>query len=220
MKRKSRRAFLGLTAKMIGGTSLLKMVPFFNAEAYATNETQVTGSNPSRVLVIYGSYHGSTREIASFIGNRLRKNGIQSDVKSTNEDINFSHYDSIIMGAPIHRGKWMKAALDFASVHSDSLTQVPLSCFFTCMAAAVPSPNKEIIGELQTHTQSIIEIFPEIPPSHIGVFSGKLDYDKCSFIESLVIRTFMNKNNLPSGDHRNWQVVGDWVDDLKNHDMV
>ncbi len=69
------------------------------------------------ILILYASFHGSTAQIAEFMGEKLNIQGISSSVKSINEHIDFSLYNGIIMGAPIHRGKWMGEAIDFVNKH-------------------------------------------------------------------------------------------------------
>lgn len=215
MKTINRREFLDFTKNLIGSLLLFNICPFSNYTVQAKNMLVSAEIKPTRILVIYASFHGSTAQIAVFIEKKLKKAGIVVEVTSINKDIDFSKYSGIIMGAPIHRGKWMDAAIDFVNSHRSDLKNLPIACFYTCMSKAKQPPSRETLKELLSYQTAMSDLFPDLPPSRIGSFAGALDYDKCSFFTKLVMWSIMRRNNLQAGDYRNWQAIEKWLGDIR-----
>ncbi len=211
MKTLNRREFLDFAKNLIGSLFLFITCPFLNTSVQAGNIFMPDKTNLSKILVIYSSLHGSTKQIAEFISGKLRKTGITAEVASIRENIDFSLYEGVIMGAPIHRGKWMEEAVDFVNNHRNDLMTLHFACFYTCMSKAKHPPTVESLKELSSYQNSMTELFPELPSSNIGIFAGALYYDKCSFLIKLVLWFIMRKNNLEEGDYRDWQAIESWV---------
>ncbi len=211
MIKKSRRTFLTQTRNLLGGLFLLNLTSPFISTVHAKKPVKATSNDPFKTLIIYGSNHGSTRGIAEFMGKKLEQSGISCDVKSIDDHIKFDRYSEIIMGGPIHRGKWMSTAIEFVEFNHNNLMRVPFSCFATCMAEAKQPPTRDSIRQVQSYKNSLIELFPQISPSNIEIFAGALDYEKCSFLAKLVMRTILWKNDVKPGDHRDWKAVEGWL---------
>lgn len=169
------------------------------------------------ILILYASFHGSTAQIAEFMGEKLNRQGITTSVKSINDQIDFSTFSGIIMGAPIHRGMWMNEAVDFVNKQRNKFNHLPFACFYTCMAKAKHPPSKESLDDLESFQAALIELFPSLSPSHIGSFAGMLDYDKCSFFTKLVMWLIMSKNGVEEGDYRDWQAIEGWLNEIKKY---
>ncbi|MBU2631738.1 MAG: flavodoxin domain-containing protein, partial [Proteobacteria bacterium] len=159
-----RRNFLSQTRNMLNCIFLFNLFPLLNSRLYAEKVTPESIKKPRKILIIFASYHGSTAQIAKYIGKRLESAGIQNETKSITEDINFYHYSSIIMGAPIHRGKWMKAATLFVTANFNSFMDIPFACFFTCMAEAKQPKTKETIKDIKSYQKAVLELFPGLRP--------------------------------------------------------
>lgn len=169
------------------------------------------------ILIIHATYHGSTTQIAEFIAEKLNNWGIDASVKSINDDVNFSSYNGVIIGAPIHRGKWMSEAIDFVNKYRQRFDQLPFACFYTCMSKAKQPPSEDTIEELAVYQSSVTDLFPNLSPSCVGSFAGMLDYNKCSFLEKLVMWWIMSKNGLKAGDYRDWQAIESWLNDIDKY---
>ena len=64
----------------------------------------------SRVLVAYGSKHGSTAEIAERIGDALRAGGHQVEVESAGAVGEIEPYDAVVLGSAVYGGRWRRDA--------------------------------------------------------------------------------------------------------------
>jgi menaquinone-dependent protoporphyrinogen oxidase len=170
-----------------------------------------------KILIIYASLHGSTAQIAEFMGEKLKKEGIIVAVKSIEDDIDFSSYSGTIMGAPIHRGKWMDGAVEFVKKNRIEFDQLPFVCFYTCMSKAKQPPSQQTLKELASYQTAMSELFPTIVHSNIGSFAGMLDYEKCNFLTKLVMWFIMRKNSLEAGDYRDWKAIESWLSDVKRY---
>lgn len=169
------------------------------------------------ILIIYASFHGSTAQIAEFMGERLEQKGISVSVKSIDDDIDFSSCNGIIMGAPIHRGKWMTDAEEFIKKHRKKVEQLPFACFYTCMSKAKQPPSESTLDELSSYQTAMTDLFPTVPSSHIGSFAGVLDYNKCNFLTKVVMWLILRKNDLEAGDYRDWQAIAKWLSFITNY---
>jgi menaquinone-dependent protoporphyrinogen IX oxidase len=49
-----------------------------------------------------------------------------------------------------------------------------------------------------------------LEPVAIGMFAGKLDYSKLSFLDRIIAKKVM-----PEGDWRNWETIRDWASELQ-----
>jgi menaquinone-dependent protoporphyrinogen oxidase len=51
-----------------------------------------------------------------------------------------------------------------------------------------------------------------VEPVDIGLFAGKMDYGKISFLERMIVSKIFG---VPEGDFRNWEAIQDWANNLR-----
>lgn len=66
------------------------------------------------VLVAYGSTNGSTREIAAWIGDELRANGLAAEVRPAAEVTDLAGYEAVVLGGAVYAAGWHHDARAFA----------------------------------------------------------------------------------------------------------
>jgi menaquinone-dependent protoporphyrinogen oxidase len=82
-----------------------------------------------RVLVTYGSKRGGTAEIAEWIGESLRAEGLDADVQPAEAVADVAPYDAFVIGGALYAMRWHKAARRFVRRHRDVLSQRPVWLF-------------------------------------------------------------------------------------------
>ena len=217
MKLMNRKEFLFITKSLVCSLFYFGINPLSLSGKSKDRPLVPLNTELSKIQIIYASFHGSTAQIAEYMGKKLEKIGISVSVKSIDDDIDFTACNGIIMGAPIHRGKWMTEAEEYIKKHSKKLEQLPFACFYTCMSKAKQPPSKDTLDELSSYQSAMADLFPTLSPSHIGSFAGVLDYDKCSFLAKLVMWSILSKNDLEAGDYRDWQAIEKWLSFTTNY---
>ncbi|MDX6312618.1 MAG: menaquinone-dependent protoporphyrinogen oxidase [Streptomyces sp.] len=82
-----------------------------------------------RVLIAYGTKNGSTAEIAEWIAEELREQGVEADVRSAANARDLTPYDAVVLGAGLYAGRWQRDAAGFARRHRQALTHLPVWLF-------------------------------------------------------------------------------------------
>lgn len=210
----SRRLFLSISKKITFSLLYCWLIPPYLFGNKIDRSSLQNVKEKNGILVLYASFHGSTAQMAEFMGQKLNMKGIAASVKSIHDEIDFSSYTGIIMGSPIHRGQWMKEAVEFVNTRRVEFGNRLIACFYTCMSKAKHPPTEKTLSELAAYKAAMTALIPTIPPSRIGSFAGMLDYNKCSFFTKLFMWLIMNKNDLEAGDYRDWKAIESWLDEI------
>jgi menaquinone-dependent protoporphyrinogen oxidase len=193
-----------------------------------------------KILVTYGSKSGSTGEVAEAIGKALREGGATVDVRPVKDMAEITPYGVVIVGSPILYGKWHSQALKFLKSHHETLSQIPVAYFITCMELTKVSEEKspdmavyldpslgrppQVVGKLSLFEKGhllsafldpVLKKVPQVKPFSVGVFRGKLDYSKLDFISLLVMKfIWLVYKRAPEGDFRNWEAIRSWAGNI------
>jgi len=155
-----------------------------------------------KVLVVAASRHGSTAEIASAVGVRLRERGHDVDVHQPTEVSSPDGYDAVIIGSAIYAGNWLKDARQFVENNADALSAERVWLFSSGPldgSAAQALPDQRI-DRLTSATGSL---------GH-HVFAGRLDRSELNRPERLLTKIVQ----APDGDFRDWDDVARWADQI------
>ena len=82
-----------------------------------------------KVLVAYGSKHGSTAEIAEAIGEAMVEAGLDVEVLSADEVSDLDGYGAVVLGSAVYAGMWQKEAVRFLEANEAALTARPVWIF-------------------------------------------------------------------------------------------
>jgi len=157
------------------------------------------------ILVTYASKAGSTGDVASAIGKTLSINGTAVDVYPIEQVTNIQNYQAVVVGSAIRTGKWVPSATNFVESHKSYLRQIPTAFFTCCMTLHEETEeNRQTALDFMTPVSNIVE------PVTIGAFAGKMDYDKISFLDQMIIKII----GVPEGDFRDWEKINNWAIDL------
>ena len=172
-----------------------------------------------KVLVCYGSRHGSTAEISERITEILRGRGAEVDlINLKNEKIkDIKDYDLIVIGSGIQMGKWTKEALRCIKKHREILSQKKVAIFVSCMSAAEPDKCSTARRE---YLEKIAHDFPEINPISMGLFGGLIDSTRGNFMTKAIMqalaKSFVEEGEEPPEriDLRDWEQIRIWAEGL------
>jgi len=172
-----------------------------------------------RVLVCYGSRHGSTAEISERITEILRSRGADVDLidlkKEKVKDI--KDYTLIVIGSGIQMGKWTKEALRCIKNHRETLSQKKVAIFVSCMSASQPDKCNTARRE---YLEKVTHDFPEINPISMGLFGGLIDSTRGNFMTKTIMQALAkslveNDEDPPERiDLRDWEQIRIWAQAL------
>ena len=167
-------------------------------------------------LIIYSTTDGQTKKICE----TLKENSIDKnfyEIISLEEAFHkeIEKYEKIIIGASIRYGRHNPKIYEFIEINKEVLEKKK-SAFFSVNVVArkseknTPDTNPYIIKFLKKS---------EWQPKKLGVFAGKIDYPRLSFINKIVIRLIMfitkghtNTNN--TYEFTDWQRVKKFINEF------
>lgn len=164
-----------------------------------------------RVLVAYASKAGSTKGIAEFVGERLRRHGIEVDVQGVDSVRSPVGYDAFVIGSAVYMGHWLKEARQFVSRNRPALASRPVWLFSSGPTGTKATDAKgRDLREVSGPTE-IDELRGWLNPRDHRVFFGAF------FRENLKGATGWFARWIPKdadGDFRNWDEIGSWADGI------
>ena len=153
----------------------------------------------TRTLVAYASKHGSTEEVARWIGSYLRSEGHDVDVRDAALVPDVESYDAVIVGGSLYMGRWHADARTFLRRHRAALEARALAVFalgpLTLEVDQVAGSRKQLENAL-THLG--------VHPQFVAVFGGVVDPKKLHF----------PFNRMPATDARDSSEIEAWADEV------
>lgn len=155
------------------------------------------------ILVAYGSWAGSTAEVADFVGRTLAEGGARVDVKPVDSVKSLDSYAAIVIGSAIRVGKVKPEVMDFVKGHASEIKKIPAAFFVVCMTMKDDTPENR--RTVNAYLDPLREV---LGPFDAGLFAGKMDYAKLGFFARMAVQYFVK---VPQGDFRNWEAIGAWA---------
>lgn len=164
-----------------------------------------------RILVTYASRTGSTAGVAQAIGETLAQSGLKVDVRPMEEIADLSPYQAVVAGSAIRGKVWLPEAMQFMRKHQSDLSKRPFAAFLVCMTLAMSNADKyrPVVSDFLQPVRSLVK------PVSEGLFAGILDIRKVpSLRDRLMFRLSVLLGVWSEGDHRNWDAIRAWAENL------
>ncbi|WP_280336962.1 flavodoxin domain-containing protein [Nocardia wallacei] len=159
------------------------------------------------VLVTYASARGSTAEIAEFIANRMRDQGLHVRVASVSEDLDPELFEAVVLGSAIHNGAFLPEFVEYTERHGVALRLRPAWLFSVGMGPALRGP----LGTPLRHATppAIAAVRKDMCALGFRSFAGVFHRP-----DEFRIRLIMWLLGCRVGDQRDWTAIGTWTDSI------
>jgi menaquinone-dependent protoporphyrinogen oxidase len=167
----------------------------------------------SQILLIYSSTDGHTEKICLRLKQVLETRNDHVTLVSINNanTIDLNSFDKIVIGASIRYGKHSRQTYAFIQNNQETLEGKPNAFFSVNVVARKPGKNTP---ETNPYLQKFLRQITW-KPKKLAVFAGKIEYQKYTFWERLMIRLIMWITKGPTDLKTNIEFT-DWnqVDDF------
>jgi menaquinone-dependent protoporphyrinogen oxidase len=162
-----------------------------------------------RVLVAYASVHGSTAEVAHFIGNILSLYDLQVSVLAADAVPDPDNYDVFVLGSAIHAGMWLREMIQLA----ERLTPLASDRRFYLWVNCVRILEDDGRAHVETHYlhKPMLERLGVTNPQ---IFAGKLNIKEINWEERWTLAARYDGAKMPgtmNHDYRDWQAIATWA---------
>lgn len=141
-----------------------------------------------RILIVYGTTEGHTRELSEFIANCLGRDGQEVIVKDAGgkDQVPDPHlYDLVFLAASLHVGRYQAPLIKFARTHHEVLNEKPAAFISVSLSAAGENPD-DWEGLDQCVTRFLNETMWK--PSALYHAAGAIRYSQYDFFKRLAIK--------------------------------
>jgi len=168
------------------------------------------------ILIAYDTIHGSTAEVAEYIGNDLCDQGFRVDLRLVTNVQSVSAYDAIIVGSALYEFAWLMDAKEFLKQNQTDLAQLPTAYFIVGASMAVDTPETREMAKT-FFVDPVLNEFPDITPLSIGLFGGAVDFaaNEYNIFEWVVLKFLgLFLGYTDSADWRKWEAIDLWSKEL------
>ncbi len=153
----------------------------------------------------------STAQVATEIAKIISDQGLELDLLPVQEVSSLAAYQAIVIGSAIQNRQWLPEAMQFLQTHRSALAQKPVATFTLCMTLAMKNGEKYRPDIMEW----LVPVRRIAQPVSEEIFAGVLDISKIpSFSDRLKFRLSVLFGVWSEGDHRDWDAIHAWADEL------
>lgn len=143
----------------------------------------------ARVLIVYSTTDGHTREICSRLRQVIEQQAHQVTLVPVEEvaDADLAPCDKIVVGASIRYGKHRPTVVEFIQRNAEVLNRRASAFFSVNVVARKPAKNQP---DTNPYVRKLLRKIAW-RPGEVAVFAGKIDYPRYGAVDRMVIRFIM-----------------------------
>ena len=190
-----------------------------------------TAASALRILLVYATRHGSTRDVAAAVAEELRAAGHEVDEQPAAEAPAPAGYDAVVVGGPMIMG-WHREAMRYLTRQRADLEKLPTALFITAASLTETGENdvqgvpilkdpwlvkaprdaaklrsKERYALPQHYLGKVLKKAAPVRPRGVAFFAGSLDLTTMNVFEKLFVLLVVGAT---PGDGRNWKAIREW----------
>ncbi|MFJ2666372.1 flavodoxin domain-containing protein [Nocardia fluminea] len=167
-------------------------------------------THPSpRIVVLYATAQGSTRDIAEFIWDDLVTRGARAELHDIEHAPDLSGIDTAIIGSAIHNMDLLPEASAYLRHNLNTLTDKDIWLFTVGLAPALRGPIGRWVG--RQVPRKIAATVRAVRPHGYVEFPGQYERAGVSWGARTMYRLL---GGARYGDLRDWQAVQEWSDQI------
>lgn len=170
------------------------------------------------VLVAYASAHGSTAEIAEYIGARLRDRQFNVTVANAETVQTLDGFDAFVLGSAVHGGLWLTPMVRLIDRFNAEFGARPVFIFFTCIRVLEPDGPEHVLAHYVNHSALEALNVRDIQP-----FAGKLELNAINWDERWTLAARYDGSAAPGSfnrDFRDWNAIRAWADKVADSLLI
>src|SRR4051812_36458890 len=153
-----------------------------------------------RVLVAYGSKHGSTAATAGSVAEMLRERGVEADISEAAAVRTLDCYGAVVVAGSIYAGRWHADTRQFVKRFAQDLCARRTAIF----AMGPKTSEPEDLASARDQLDVTLQRLPDIGADPIAIFGGVIDPARLHF----------PFNRMRATDARDWNQIEAFADQL------
>lgn len=158
-----------------------------------------------KVLIVYGTTEGHTRDLCNFIGEALAQRGAHVTTSEASAGApSPKGYDACFLAASLHVGKYQASLADYVRRFHDELTQARAAFISVSLAAAGENPDDwagldECVARFLSETHWT--------PQAIYHAAGAIRYSHYDFFKRLMLHHIAKKRGMQTVTDRDYDLT-------------
>lgn len=162
-------------------------------------------SKTPRIVVVYATAQGSTRDIAEFIAACLTERGADVELSDVEHAPDLSRFSAVVLGSAVHDMAFLPAAATCIRAHRDELSRRDMWIFSVGLSPSLHGPIGRRIGRIVP--KNIAALCELVHPWEYQAFAGHYERAGVSLKARMLYR-LMGGGRY--GDLRDWAAIRTW----------